>query len=35
MEQIIDFGPDFRAVALKMPEMAQNWKVEQLLQFLS
>ena len=34
MEQIIDLGPGFRAVALKMPEMAQNWKVE-LLQFLS
>ena len=35
MEQIFDSGPGFRAVAQNVPEMAQNWKIELLLQFLS
>ena len=34
MEQIIDSDPGFRAVAQNVPEMAQNWKIELLLQFL-
>ena len=35
MEQNFDSGPGFRAVAQNVPEMAQNSKIELLLQFLS
>ena len=35
MEQIFDLGPGFGAVALNMPEIAKNRKIELFQQFLS
>ena len=35
MEQIFDLGPRLGLMAQKGPKMAENWKIELLLQFLS